>query len=77
MIYVVDSQFVFLSAPRDPRTGRTNDFALFGDLKATDISWIAELDEHEVVHWATCPRVPVFLIVTKSKRWRPPAKAAP
>jgi hypothetical protein len=58
--YVVDSQFVFLSSPRDPRTGRTNDFALFGGLKATEISWISELKEHEAAHWATCPGVPSF-----------------
>ena len=73
-MYIVDSQFVFLSNPRDPRTGRTNDVALFGGLKATEIASISELKDHAAAHWSTCPGVPVFLILTKSKQWRPPTK---
>jgi hypothetical protein len=77
VVYVIDSQFVILSAPRDPQTGRPNDFALFAGLQATDIASISELKENAAAHWKVCPGVPVLLILTQSKRWRPPAKAGP
>jgi hypothetical protein len=71
--YVIDSQFVILSGPRDARTGRMNDTAIFRDLKPTDISSISLLLPNEAAHWRTCRGMPVFLILTQSRQWRPPA----
>jgi hypothetical protein len=75
--YVIDSQFVILSGPRDARTGRMNDTALFRDLKPTDISSISLIPLDEAARWRTCPGVPVLLILTQSRHWRPPPKIDP
>jgi len=76
-MYVVDSQFVFLSAPRDSVTGRGDDRSKFGDLPVADITWISVLKGDEAAHWRTCPGLPVILILTKSKQWRPPPRPSP
>jgi len=72
--FVVDSQYVLLvdqwaadSATRNP----------LRNLPVSDIAAIYSLKEKSLPEsWRTCPGVPVMLILTQSKRWRPPAPAA-
>ena len=70
--YVVDSQFVLLqdNSARDSMSRQ-----VLNDLSPDDIESIIVLKEtgpaSEWRTWHSCPGVPVVLIVTKSKRWRP------
>ena len=67
--YVVDSQFVLLadSAASDPANRNP-----LGNLSVADIESVYAVKEKRTPDsWRTCPGVPVMLILTRSKRWRP------
>ena len=70
--YVVDSEFVVM-LDRHPRSASDSlRSRVLEDLSADDIANISiRKSEHEAWKWRACEGVPVALIVTKSKRWRP------
>lgn len=72
--YVVDSQYVVLV---DSRASAAASGAMPDGLSADDVEDIAVIKStdyppaNEWGPWHSCPGVPVVLITTKSKRWRP------
>jgi hypothetical protein len=70
--YVVDSEFVVLSDAH-PRTAQDSVRGnALQDLAPGDIASISvRKSEHEAWKWRACEGVPVVLIATRSKRWRP------
>jgi hypothetical protein len=72
--YVVDSQYVVLV---DSRASDAANGAMPEGLSADDVEDIAVIKStdyppaNEWGPWHSCPGVPVVLITTKSKRWRP------
>jgi hypothetical protein len=77
MTFVIDSQFVIANVPLDSATGRFADPRAFGDLRCADLASLSVLPEPDATRWSACSGVPVMLILTKSKQWRPPAKTSP
>jgi hypothetical protein len=66
--YVIDSQYVGLV---DHWAMDTVNYPLRG-LPVTDIASITVFrDERAIEQWRSCPGVPVILITTTSKSWRP------
>lgn len=72
--YVVDSQYVVLV---DSRASAAASGAMPDGLSADDVEDIGVIKStdyppaNEWGPWHSCPGVPVVLITTKSKRWRP------
>ncbi len=67
--YVVDRQFVLLADQSAADSANRNPL---GDLPVADIEGIYALKEKSLpASWRTCPGVPVMLILTTSKHWRP------
>ena len=67
--YVVDSQFVLLADQSAADSASRNPLS---DLAVTDIVGIYATKEKSLPDsLRTCPGVPGFLILTKSRRWRP------
>jgi hypothetical protein len=67
--YVVDSQYVLLTDQSAADSGTRNPLS---DLRVADIQGIYVLKEKAVPgSWRRCPEVPVMLILTKSRSWRP------
>jgi hypothetical protein len=67
--YVVDTQYVVLADQSAADSVTRNPLS---DLPVADIEGIYVLKEKAVPgSWRTCPEVPVMLILTRSKSWRP------
>jgi len=74
--FVIDSQYVFMV---DQWAIDSVNYPL-PDLRATDIASITVFkDEQAIARWRACPGVPVILITTTSRSWRPrtPAVSKP
>ena len=69
LTYVVDSQYVLLADQAASDSMIRNPLR---DLAVADIAAIYALKEQDLPSsWRTCPGVPVMLILTSSKHWRP------
>jgi hypothetical protein len=72
--FVVDSQYVARADQWAADSAKSNPLR---DFPVGEIAAIYALKGESVPdRWRTCPGVPVFLILTKSRSWRPPPSAA-
>jgi hypothetical protein len=71
--FIVDSQFVLPPQPTKYLPTDSASVGMLDSLPASDIASITILKEVGSRRWSTCAGVPVVLILTKSKRWRPPS----
>jgi hypothetical protein len=74
LTYVIDSEFVILSDARPRSASDSLRAGLLKGLSGGDVESISiRRSENETWKWRACEGVPVVLISTKSKRWRPRA----
>jgi hypothetical protein len=69
--YVVDSEYVILLDTRARSASDSMHVTTLGGLSADYIENISILKESDAWKWRACDGVPLVLIATKSKRWRP------
>ena len=76
--YVVDSEFVVLSDARPRSAADSLRSGVLEGLSPDDIESISiRRSANEAWKWRACDGVPLALIVTKSKRWRPRSPREP
>jgi hypothetical protein len=72
--YVIDSQYVLANRRRAASDGDTAGLGALESLSVADIATVTILKASTSSQWSSCEGVPVVLILTKSKQWRPSAQ---